>query len=183
MLLPADAVPTECRRDSNRRPTRRLARRFISSGSEALRRAITVEVSHTPAELLKPETQARRGSGRSRMIVLALRVSCDCRVSSRQDLALGAGTPQGGTDHPRVPDPNERKDRFALVAPIVIALGHEVIAREIELDDVRAVTARGQPGQRDEHPVWLAKDQPRCSLLARGLILAPTSRSLVSSNA
>jgi response regulator NasT len=40
---------------------------------------------------------------------------------------------------------NERRDRLALVAPIVAALGHEVIAREIEVDDVGAVTARERP--------------------------------------
>ncbi len=34
---------------------------------------------------------------------------------------------------------NERKDRLALVASIVIGLGHEVIAREIEVKDVGAV--------------------------------------------
>ena len=36
------------------------------------------------------------------------------------------------TEHLRVLIANERKDRLALVAPIVVALGHEVIAREIE---------------------------------------------------
>ena len=36
---------------------------------------------------------------------------------------------------------NERKDRLALVAPIVANLGHEVIAREIDVKDVGAVTA------------------------------------------
>ena len=40
---------------------------------------------------------------------------------------------------------NERKDRLALVAPAVIALGHEVIAREIEVEEVGAVTARERP--------------------------------------
>jgi AmiR/NasT family two-component response regulator len=40
---------------------------------------------------------------------------------------------------------NERKDRLALVAAIVVQLGHEVIAREIEVDDVGAVTARERP--------------------------------------
>src|SRR5215213_8240961 len=34
------------------------------------------------------------------------------------------------TDHLRVLIANERRDRLALVAPIVAALGHEVIARE-----------------------------------------------------
>ncbi|MHB8658558.1 MAG: ANTAR domain-containing response regulator [Solirubrobacteraceae bacterium] len=40
---------------------------------------------------------------------------------------------------------NERKDRLALVATIVVALGHEVIAREIEVEDVGSVTARERP--------------------------------------
>jgi response regulator NasT len=47
--------------------------------------------------------------------------------------------------HLRVLIANERKDRLALVAPIVIGLGHEVIAREIEVEDVGAVTARERP--------------------------------------
>jgi AmiR/NasT family two-component response regulator len=49
------------------------------------------------------------------------------------------------TGHLRVLIANERKDRLALVAPIVVALGHEVIAREIEVEDVGAVTARERP--------------------------------------
>ena len=49
------------------------------------------------------------------------------------------------TEHLRVLIANERKDRLALVAPIVIGLGHEVIAREIDVDDVGAVTARERP--------------------------------------
>jgi AmiR/NasT family two-component response regulator len=40
---------------------------------------------------------------------------------------------------------NERKDRLALVAPIVVGLGHVVIAREIEVEDVGAVTAAERP--------------------------------------
>lgn len=62
------------------------------------------------------------------------------------------------TKHLRVLIANERKDRLALVAPIVIALGHEVIAREIDVEDVGAVTARERPdvalvglGQSSEH--------------------------------
>jgi len=53
--------------------------------------------------------------------------------------------PLDGTDHLRVLIANERKDRLALVAPIVVALGHEVIAREIEVDEVAAVTVRERP--------------------------------------
>jgi response regulator NasT len=49
------------------------------------------------------------------------------------------------TEHLRVLIANERRDRLALVAPIVIALGHEVIAREIDVADVGAVTARERP--------------------------------------
>jgi AmiR/NasT family two-component response regulator len=49
------------------------------------------------------------------------------------------------TDHLRVLIANERKDRLALVAPIVASLGHEVIAREVEVDEVGAVTARERP--------------------------------------
>jgi response regulator NasT len=49
------------------------------------------------------------------------------------------------TEHLRVLIANERKDRLELVAPIVAALGHEVIAREIDVRDVGPVTARERP--------------------------------------
>jgi AmiR/NasT family two-component response regulator len=67
-----------------------------------------------------------------------------------------------GTRHLRVLIANERKDRLALVAPIVVALGHEVIAREIDVRDVGPVTARERPdvalvglGQSSEHALDL----------------------------
>jgi AmiR/NasT family two-component response regulator len=66
------------------------------------------------------------------------------------------------TEHLRVLIANERQDRLALVAPIVAGLGHEVIAREIEVDDVGAVTARERPdvalvglGKSSEHALGL----------------------------
>jgi AmiR/NasT family two-component response regulator len=66
------------------------------------------------------------------------------------------------TAHLRVLIANERRDRLALVAPIVAALGHEVIAREIEVDDVGAVTARERPdvalvglGESSDHALTL----------------------------
>jgi AmiR/NasT family two-component response regulator len=66
------------------------------------------------------------------------------------------------TEHLRVLIANERKDRLALVAPIVAALGHEVIAREIEVEDVGPVTARERPdvalvglGESSEHALHL----------------------------
>ena len=49
------------------------------------------------------------------------------------------------TEHLRVLIANERKDRLALVAPIVVALGHEVIARGIDVQDVGSVIARERP--------------------------------------
>src|SRR3954454_19867915 len=49
------------------------------------------------------------------------------------------------TEHLRVLIANERRDRLALVAQIVAALGHEVIAREIEVDEVGPITARERP--------------------------------------
>ena len=49
------------------------------------------------------------------------------------------------TEHLRVLIASERKDRLAVLAPIVVALGHDVIAREIDVNDVGAVTARERP--------------------------------------
>src|SRR5471032_176283 len=66
------------------------------------------------------------------------------------------------TKHLRVLIANERKDRLALVAPIVVALGHEVIAREIDVGDVGPATARERPdvalvglGESSEHALAL----------------------------
>ena len=69
---------------------------------------------------------------------------------------------QRETEHLRVLIANERRDRLALVAPIVAALGHEVIAREIDVDEVGPVTARERPdvalvglGESSEHALVL----------------------------
>ena len=66
------------------------------------------------------------------------------------------------TEHLRVLIANERRDRLELVVPIVASLGHEVIAREIEVDDVGPVTAREHPdvalvglGASSEHALML----------------------------
>ena len=85
------------------------------------------------------------------------------------------------TEHLRVLIANERKDRLALVAPIVAALGHEVIAREIEVEDVGAVTARERPdvalvglGESSEHALGLVDKivhEATCPVIA--LIHAP----------
>ena len=70
---------------------------------------------------------------------------------------------------------------MAVVAPIVAALGHEVIAREIEVEDVGAVTARERPdvalvglGESSEHALHLVEKivhQSACPVIA--LIHAP----------
>jgi AmiR/NasT family two-component response regulator len=85
------------------------------------------------------------------------------------------------TEHLRVLIANERADRLALVAPIVATLGHEVIAREIEADDVGAVTARERPdvalvglGESSDHALQLVEKIVReatCPVIA--LIHAP----------
>jgi AmiR/NasT family two-component response regulator len=67
-----------------------------------------------------------------------------------------------GAGHLRVLIANERKDRLGLVAAVVVGLGHEVIAREIEVEDVGVVTARERPdvalvglGESSEHALGL----------------------------
>jgi AmiR/NasT family two-component response regulator len=85
------------------------------------------------------------------------------------------------TEHLRVLIANERKDRLALVAPIVAALGHEVIAREIEVEDVGGVTARERPdvalvglGESSDHALGLIErivHEAACPVIA--LIHAP----------
>jgi AmiR/NasT family two-component response regulator len=66
------------------------------------------------------------------------------------------------TEHLRVLIANERNDRLALVAPIVANLGHEVIAGEIDVKEVGALTARERPdvalvglGKSSEHALDL----------------------------
>jgi response regulator NasT len=87
------------------------------------------------------------------------------------------------TEHLRVLIANERKDRLALVAPIVAALGHEVIAREIDIADVGPVTARERPdvalvglGESSDHALGLIEkivQESACPVIA--LLHAPDS--------
>jgi AmiR/NasT family two-component response regulator len=67
-----------------------------------------------------------------------------------------------GTDHLRVLIANERKDRLTHVAQVVVSLGHEVIAREIDVEDIGSVTARERPdvalvglGESSDHALGL----------------------------
>jgi AmiR/NasT family two-component response regulator len=52
---------------------------------------------------------------------------------------------QDEIQHLRVLIANERRDRLELLAQVVAGLGHEVIAREVDVTAVAAVTAREQP--------------------------------------
>jgi len=50
-----------------------------------------------------------------------------------------------GTRHLRVLIANERRDRLERIAQFIAGLGHEVIAREIQITEVAASTARERP--------------------------------------
>jgi AmiR/NasT family two-component response regulator len=62
-------------------------------------------------------------------------------VSRPHDRALA----ENGIEHLRVLIANERRDRLELLAQVVAGLGHEVIAREVDVKEVAAVTAREHP--------------------------------------
>lgn len=83
---------------------------------------------------------------------------------SRQFFSRAVKLPTYGreTEHLRVLIANEGRDRLALMASIVVALGHGVIAREIGVEDVGPVTARERPdvalvglGESSEHALGL----------------------------
>src|SRR5436190_4213949 len=100
--------------------------------------------------------------------------------AQRRRLARGSMSHRE-TEHLRVLIANERADRLALLAPIVAALGHEVIAREIEVEDVGAVTMRERPdvalvglGESSEHALHMVEKivhEATCPVIA--LIHAP----------
>ena len=69
------------------------------------------------------------------------------------------------TSHLRVLIANERRDRLELLARVVASLGHEVIAREVDVREVGAVTSREHPdvalvglGLSSEHALELIKE-------------------------
>jgi AmiR/NasT family two-component response regulator len=78
--------------------------------------------------------------------------------------------------HLRVLIANERRDRLELLAQVVAGLGHEVIAREIEVREVGAVTAREHPdvalvglGLSSEHALELIAEivhEATCPVIA-----------------
>jgi AmiR/NasT family two-component response regulator len=80
------------------------------------------------------------------------------------------------TDHLRILIANERRDRLELLARVVTRLGHEVIAREVDVKEVGAVTAHVQPdvalvglGLSSEHALELISEIVRdasCPVIA-----------------
>src|ERR1043165_5418613 len=78
--------------------------------------------------------------------------------------------------HLRVLIANERRERLELLAHVVAGLGHEVIAREIHVREVGAVTARERPdvalvglGLHSEHALDLITEIVReasCPVIA-----------------
>ncbi len=78
--------------------------------------------------------------------------------------------------HLRVLIANERRDRLELLAQVVIGLGHDVIAREIDVVEVGPVTAREHPdvalvglGLSSEHALDLISEIVReasCPVIA-----------------
>jgi len=52
---------------------------------------------------------------------------------------------ENGVERLRVLIANERRDRLELLAQVVAGLGHDVIAREVDVKEVAAVTAREHP--------------------------------------
>jgi AmiR/NasT family two-component response regulator len=78
--------------------------------------------------------------------------------------------------HLRVLIANEKRDRLELLAAVVAGLGHEVIAREIYVKEVGAVTARERPdvalvglGVNSEHALDLISEIVReasCPVIA-----------------
>jgi response regulator NasT len=66
---------------------------------------------------------------------------------------------------------NEKRERLELLAQVVAGLGHEVIAREVEVSEVAAATVRERPdvalvglGLSSEHALKLISDRPGSEL-------------------
>jgi response regulator NasT len=78
--------------------------------------------------------------------------------------------------HLRVLIANERRDRLELLAQVVSGLGHEVIARSVDVREVGAVTARERPdvalvglGLSSEHALTLIAEivrEAHCPVIA-----------------
>jgi AmiR/NasT family two-component response regulator len=84
--------------------------------------------------------------------------------------------PENEIQHLRVLIANERRDRLELLAQVVAGLGHEVIARSVDVGEVGAVTARERPdvalvglGLSSEHALELIEQivhEASCPVIA-----------------
>jgi AmiR/NasT family two-component response regulator len=84
--------------------------------------------------------------------------------------------PEHDNPHLRVLIANEKRDRLELLAQVVAGLGHEVIAREVQVKEIGAVTARERPdvalvglGLHSEHALELISEIVReasCPVIA-----------------
>jgi AmiR/NasT family two-component response regulator len=120
-------------------------------------------VTRDAGQVSEPERTACLRLERGRRTIAPADTKCLESLSIRGRLEpLGCDVSHRDTEHLRVLIANERRDRLALVAPIVAALGHEVIARAIDVEDVGPVTARERPdvalvglGESSEHALGL----------------------------
>ena len=91
------------------------------------------------------------------------------------------------TDHLRVLIANQRPQRLDYVTTIVASLGHEVIARSIEVEDVAALTAREHPdvalvglGESSKHALDLIDRIVRAAACPVIAILETDDRDFIS---
>jgi AmiR/NasT family two-component response regulator len=91
------------------------------------------------------------------------------------------------SDHLRVLIANQRPQRLDYVTTIVASLGHEVIARSIEVEDVAALTARERPdvalvglGESSQHALDLIDRIVRAAACPVVAILETDDRDFIS---
>jgi AmiR/NasT family two-component response regulator len=91
------------------------------------------------------------------------------------------------SDHLRVLIANQRPQRLDHVTTIVASLGHEVIARSIEVEDVAALTARERPdvalvglGESSQHALDLIDRIVRAAACPVVAILETDDRDFIS---
>jgi AmiR/NasT family two-component response regulator len=86
------------------------------------------------AQLVRTTIAIAATEGRALNLDSSTRARCGSRAMTTEQVG-----------HLRVLIANERRDRLELLAQVVGGLGHEVIAREVEVREVGAVTAREYP--------------------------------------
>ena len=97
-------------------------------------------------------------------------------TDSEEPSGVAGSTEVGEQPHLRVLIANERRDRLELLAQVVIGLGHDVIAREIYVNEIGSTTARERPdvalvglGVSSEHALDLIGEivrQASCPVIA-----------------